>query len=212
MSLVIGDYTLSGLRAAAEIETLSDLITQAFQTALTGAEATTKPSVAAKSAFAGLLTLIFEAARSDASAADITHVLEDASWPSAGVAQMSTLFTAHKDALRLGSASATASSSSSAPAVAGAAVPSLSSLSSTSFPSVVGVSWRLDDYLRSDAIEGVRLPSYMISLQTQQQQQSNGGPIEGATEQTPFACNFQQLQDLLAKLKDAQKQIQQRVE
>lgn len=79
-------------------------------------------------------------------------------------------------------------------------------------PSVVDVSWRVDDYLRSDAIDAVRVPSYLISLTTLQPVGGSNSGGEAATTQVPFACNFQQLQDLLAKLKDAQKQIQQRVE
>ena len=133
-------------------------------------------------------------------------VLEECSWPSSAVSQLTGLYSAHKDAMRCGSAA-------SASAAAASSVPALCSLSSTAVPSVVDISWRVDDYLRSDAIDAVRVPSYLISLTTLQPLSgSGGGAAEATTAQVPFACNFQQLQDLLAKLKDAQKQIQQRVE
>jgi hypothetical protein len=126
-------------------------------------------------------------------------VLEEASWPSDAITQFTSLYTQHKDALRHGA------SASSTP------LPSLGALSSTAAPSIVDVSWRVDDYLRSDAIDQVRLPTYLVSLTTTIPASTNASQAP-ATTAVPFSCNFQQLQDLLAKLKDAQKQIQQRVE
>lgn len=154
-------------------------------------------NAAYKEAFASCLTLLFESARHDAGVSEITAVLEDASWPSDSIAQFTQLYTQHKDALRHGAR------------VAATPLPALGSLSSTSFPSIIDVSWRVDDYLRSDALDQVRLPNYLVTLTTTNTAQPNQTT---QTNQVPFACNFQQLQDLLAKLKDAQKQIQQRVE
>lgn len=126
-------------------------------------------------------------------------VLEDASWPTSSITHFTTLFSQHKDALRHGS------SASSTP------LPSLVALASTAAPAVVDVHWRLDDYLKSDAADQVRLPTYLVSLTTAPPATALGSQPPSTVE-VPFACNFQQLQDLLAKLKDAQKQIQQRVE
>lgn len=130
-------------------------------------------------------------------------VLEDASCPSDAASQFSTLYTQHKDVLRQGAASASA---------AAVSLPSLGSLSSTVVPSIVDVSWRLDDYLKSDSMDQVRQPVYLVTLTTTTPAQANGAASGPATRPVPFECNLQQLQDLLAKLKDAQKQIQQRVE
>lgn len=151
-------------------------------------------SASYKESFASCLTLIFESARHDAGASDLTTVLEEAGWSADFISQFNTLFAQNKEAIRTGS------STSSPP------LPSLSSLSSTSAPSIIDVSWRVDDYLRSDSIDAVRLPSYLLALTTTSNDANNNN------NQVKFACNFQQLQDLLAKLKDAQKQIQQRVE
>jgi hypothetical protein len=125
-------------------------------------------------------------------------VLEEAGWPSASISQLIGLYAQQKDALRSGS------STSSPP------LPTLSTLTSTSAPSIVDVSWRVDDYLRSDALDQLRLPNYLLALTTTQAA-VNGVPNTQQSQVT-FSCNLQQLQDLLAKLKDAQKQIQQRVE
>jgi hypothetical protein len=145
-------------------------------------------------------------------------ILEQAGWPSSASQQLSQAYAAQKDALRgtsssSSSASAAASAASSA-APAALAAPSLSSLSSTRFPSVVGVSWRVDDFLRSDVVDSVRQPSFLLELHAQAPltaDEQAQGKTDGV-HNIPFACNFQQMQDLLAKLKDAQKQIQQRVE
>jgi len=137
-------------------------------------------------------------------------VLEQAGWPSTASTQLLSLYSERKDALRGSSTAAAAPTSS--------AVPSLSSLSSTAFPSVIGVSWRVDDYIKSDTLDALRQPSFLLELQAQGPASTSrlGGAAEQAADsgvqRIPFTCNFQQMQDLLAKLKDAQKQIQQRVE
>jgi len=76
--------------------------------------------------------------------------------------------------------------------------------SSFSFLSVIGVEWRMDYYMRSDLLEQVQTPVYFISLRTQK----NDGS-EGTVE---FTCNLQELQDLLAKLKDATKQVKNKLQ
>jgi hypothetical protein len=74
----------------------------------------------------------------------------------------------------------------------------------------------VDDFLRSDVVDSVRQPSFLLELHAQApltpEEQAQGGKTDQGVHNIPFACNFQQMQDLLAKLKDAQKQIQQRVE
>jgi hypothetical protein len=211
MSLPVGDVTLSGLQQAATLGTLPTLIPAVLRSALTGErkekDSKGNNSLEYKAAFGALLTLILEAARSDAAPADLTPVLEGAGWSSAAISEVVAQFGANKETLRGGAAASPSAAASAIPAAASAALP-LSSLSSTSFPSIVGIEWRVDAYLRSDALDAVRAPSFLLSLQTQQP----GAPAGAAPQCIPFSCNFQQLQDLLAKLKDAQKQIQQRVE
>jgi len=214
-SLLIGDHTMTGLKAAAEQERLEEIVQHALAAAATGRTDTQfkVSGAAAKSAFAGILTLVLEAARNDASASDITPILEQAGWPSSASQQLSQQYAAQKDALRLGSSAAIAVAAASAGGSSAALAPPLASLSSTAFPSVVGVSWRVDDFLRSDVLDGVRQPAFLLELQAQTpltaEERAQG---KEGVHTIPFACNFQQMQDLLAKLKDAQKQIQQRVE
>jgi len=48
-------------------------------------------------------------------------------------------------------------------------------------------------------LEQIKEPLYFITLKTQQP--------DGRIEDVQFTCNFQELQDLLAKLKDGAKQV-----
>ena len=66
---------------------------------------------------------------------------------------------------------------------------------SPGFPGLVGVEWRLDNYMKSDALERVKAPTYFVKLKTR--------VAGGAEKDVEFTCNFQELQDMLAKAKDA---------
>lgn len=80
--------------------------------------------------------------------------------------------------------------------------PSLRSMlaaTSFSFPSIVAFKWRMDYYLKSGALEQIRQPVYFIQLKTQQ--------ADGSTKDVEFSADFNELQDFLFKLKDAQNQV-----
>eukprot|EP00026_Physarum_polycephalum_P005994 Phypoly_transcript_06033.p1 GENE.Phypoly_transcript_06033~~Phypoly_transcript_06033.p1 ORF type:complete len:198 (+),score=24.07 Phypoly_transcript_06033:1067-1660(+) len=66
-------------------------------------------------------------------------------------------------------------------------------------PKVVDVDWRLDYFLKANSVEKINVPIYRIVLLTTKQDGTTG-PVE-------LACTLEQLQDLVAKLRDATKQI-----
>jgi len=61
------------------------------------------------------------------------------------------------------------------------------------FPHVVDVDWRLDYYVRSDAVDKANRPLYFIRLKAK----------DAAPKQVEFTCTVEQLQDLVNKLQDA---------
>ena len=71
---------------------------------------------------------------------------------------------------------------------------------SINFASIVDISWRLDYYVKSDLLEQVRQPVYFLTLKTQQP--------DGRLGEVQFTANFQELQDILGKVKDAIKQVE----
>jgi len=71
---------------------------------------------------------------------------------------------------------------------------------SFSFPRIVGVDWRLDLFVKSDMLDQVKTPLYFLTLKTRQN--------DGSIKDVQFTCNLQELQDLLAKLKDSAKQVE----
>lgn len=151
-----------------------------------------------KAALASLLSLILDAARLDAAPSDLQSTLEDCGWPAGGaeVQAAARLYAQHKEALRIGGTHAIPP------------LPSLHTLSSTLYPSIIDVHWRVDDVVRADPAappSALHQPHYRLQLTTTT-------PGSAATTEYAFSCTLQQMQDLLSKLKDAQKQIQQKIE
>eukprot|EP01106_Pelomyxa_sp_JSP_P015863 TRINITY_DN563_c0_g1_i1.p1 TRINITY_DN563_c0_g1~~TRINITY_DN563_c0_g1_i1.p1 ORF type:complete len:111 (-),score=26.93 TRINITY_DN563_c0_g1_i1:139-471(-) len=68
------------------------------------------------------------------------------------------------------------------------------------FPQVVALDWRLDYYIKSSSIERAPAPVFFVRLTTLE----TGGK-QGLVE---FTCTWEELQDLLNKLKDAAKQLE----
>jgi hypothetical protein len=71
---------------------------------------------------------------------------------------------------------------------------------SVMFPRVVGVDWRLDYYIKSNAIEKVDVPVYFVCLKIKQP--------DDTLRDVPFSASLQELQDMLSKLQDAAKQVE----
>lgn len=84
------------------------------------------------------------------------------------------------------------------------------------FPHITGVDWRLDYFIKSNSVEKINSPMYLISLETKTEleldQEKGIANVhllkKETTEQVEFSCSADQLQDLLARLKDAAKQVE----
>ncbi|KAH3757748.1 HCaRG family protein [Pelomyxa schiedti] len=76
----------------------------------------------------------------------------------------------------------------------------LLSHSTFNFPHIVALDWRLDFYIKSNSIERAPCPVYFIRLTTLE--------TGGKTGFIEFTCSWEELQDLLNKLKDATKQVE----
>jgi len=72
--------------------------------------------------------------------------------------------------------------------------------STFNLPHIVDVDWRLDYYVKSKKLEKVNKLEYLLELKTQEN--------DGKEENIMFSTTVEQLQDLVNKLKDAQKSIQ----
>ncbi|XP_065839968.1 COMM domain-containing protein 3-like [Oscarella lobularis] len=70
--------------------------------------------------------------------------------------------------------------------------------SRTLVPRVIDIDWRLDYYMKSKQLERINQPTYIINIKTDLQ---DAKPVQ-------FACSMEQLQDLVAKLKDAARSLE----
>lgn len=76
--------------------------------------------------------------------------------------------------------------------------------SSFHFPHVVDIDWRLDYHIRSSGIERIDEPVWVVTLKTVERNGENGS--------IQFTCNRDEMQDLLARLKDAMSAFQKNAE
>ncbi len=60
--------------------------------------------------------------------------------------------------------------------------------------------WRLDYYIKSNTVERVDVPVFFVALTVQD--------ADDSTRVVQFSASLQELQDLLAKLQDAAKNIE----
>ncbi|CAF0807561.1 unnamed protein product [Brachionus calyciflorus] len=75
------------------------------------------------------------------------------------------------------------------------------SSSTSSFPHIVDVSWRLDYCIKENNLERINEPIYLIELKLEVPGQSNLTSLK-------FSCTVEQLQDLVFKLKEASKSVE----
>lgn len=66
---------------------------------------------------------------------------------------------------------------------------------SISFPDVVDIAWRLDYYVQNNQLEHIRTPVFFVTLTTQ--------AADGSLGTVEFTASVQELQDLLARVKEA---------
>lgn len=67
--------------------------------------------------------------------------------------------------------------------------------SSFHFPHIIDVSWRLDYHIKSSKIEKVDEPLWFVSFKTVNP--------NGELKDVEFTCNREEMQEFLAKLRDA---------
>ena len=133
-------------------------------------------AVALKQAYAGLVTLILEAAKGDASAEELAPVLEELAIEGERAALVARLYAAQKARVR-----------------------DVLGCTGFDFPNLVDVDWRLDHQVASSAAGKVSEPLYLLKLVTKD--------ATGTLKETEFSCDRHQLTDMLARVKDATKQV-----
>eukprot|EP00051_Salpingoeca_urceolata_P035110 m.28233 g.28233 ORF g.28233 m.28233 type:complete len:254 (+) comp8786_c0_seq1:868-1629(+) len=76
------------------------------------------------------------------------------------------------------------------------------SLRKTAFglPHVVDVDWRLNYYIKNNVLEKMDQPRFLINLRTE--------AADNKADKVQFSCDMAQLQDLVAKLKEATKSLE----
>ena len=132
-----------------------------------------------KQAHAAVAAALLAAAKDDADAETVEANFVDARVPAAIAKSAGELYAAAKDRLR---------------------TELLAHVSSVRRPRIVDVEWRLDYYLKSNAVERVNIPVYFVKLIT-----VDGDGKQGKVE---FTCSIEELQDLIASLRDATKQTE----
>lgn len=128
-----------------------------------------------KEAYSGVLALLLEAAKFDAETATLSAILEECKFTQDRIDILLQLYQEKKLFIQI-----------------------LLGNIGTSPPHIVDVDWRLDYHIKSNQLEKVNEPVYLISLKTE---------VPGKTdlEEVQFSCSLEQLQDFVGKLKDATK-------
>jgi len=132
----------------------------------------------AKQAYSSALSLAYEAAKHDTTAEELSPLLEEAKMNADRVKYFTQLFMQSKDQIRR-----------------------QLSLRTFQMNTVTNVKWRLDYYIKSNAVDKARQPVYFITLETKNPGDNTKGEIN-------FTCSLEELQDLVGKLKDATKQVE----
>eukprot|EP00794_Sanderia_malayensis_P003488 gene3488-3986_t len=123
----------------------------------------------------GILTAIYEACKTNADKSSFSSVLEECRWTPDRIEFLTKKYEECKDGIQIELARI-----------------------GTSHPHVVDIDWRLDYYIKNNHLDKINEASYLISLKTQETGVKLG-------EDVTFTCSFDQLQDLVGKLKDATK-------
>jgi hypothetical protein len=131
-----------------------------------------------------LLSLfLLECSRSSLSTGEIVDYLVERQFPASKLSLLERSLVRHRTALR----------------------DQLSSHFVKSFPALVGASYRLDHVITSNLKEEIREPRFQIQLKLADKSESNDQQKPGQFE---FTASLPDLQDLLAKVKEAVKQAQ----
>lgn len=128
-----------------------------------------------KAAYAGVVSLILSCAKHDADADEISNFLEDCKFVPDRIHSFNNIFLKQKSSIQM----------------------LLGSIGSTR-PHIVDIDWRLDYYIKNNHMERINEAVYLISLKLEV-------PGQSELQELQFSCSFEQLQDLVGKLKDATK-------
>jgi len=136
-----------------------------------------------KHCYSSLVSFILESAKINADPLILKGVLEQENVDSQRIEFIVNLYSNTKEAIRI-----------------------LLSTTNFHYPHITGIDWRLDYFIKSNSMEKVNNPVYMISLETKKSKQL--GTDGNDTENVEFTCTLEQLQDLLNRLRDAAKQVE----
>lgn len=70
-----------------------------------------------------------------------------------------------------------------------------------SLPHITDVSWRLEYQIKTNQLDKMYRPAYLVTLNVENTDSRSHPEIS-------FSCNMEQLQDLVGKLKDASKSLE----
>ncbi|KYR01113.1 COMM domain-containing protein 3 [Tieghemostelium lacteum] len=135
-------------------------------------------AIALKQTFSSLLSFILETMKINSDLNSISGILDDHKFSESRIENILNYFKEHRVAIR-----------------------KVLSITNFHFPHIIDVNWRLDYFMKSNSVEKLNTPVYLINLTTEQEEGVQPGKVE-------FACTLDQLQDLVYKLRDAQKQIE----
>eukprot|EP01101_Sappina_pedata_P011143 TRINITY_DN7263_c0_g1_i1.p1 TRINITY_DN7263_c0_g1~~TRINITY_DN7263_c0_g1_i1.p1 ORF type:complete len:205 (+),score=72.46 TRINITY_DN7263_c0_g1_i1:83-697(+) len=123
-----------------------------------------------------LYCLLLEAAKFNLVGADISSVLTERKVPESFIESIAVRFDDQRAAIRVAL-----------------------SVSTSKFPHIIGIEWRLDYQLKTNSLERVDAAMYFVTLKTR----SN----DDQDTDIKFTCTLEQLQDLANKIRDASKQF-----
>ncbi|XP_065053973.1 COMM domain-containing protein 3-like [Rhopilema esculentum] len=126
----------------------------------------------------GILTAIYEGAKSAGDVSMIRAALEDYKWIPERITFFLQNLKEYKDEIRI----------------------QISRIG-TSYPHIIDIDWRLDYFIKSNQMEKINEPQYLLSLKTQDNDVTSVDVVN-------ISCSVDELQDLVGKLKDAAKVLE----
>ncbi|GAB1598017.1 COMM domain-containing protein 3-like [Argonauta hians] len=131
-----------------------------------------------KETYGCISLLIAEATKNDADVNSLTTLLEECNFSKDRIKTFLDVFQENKPFLQ-----------------------ALIANTTESLPHIVDVKWRLDYYIKSNHLERVHQPVYLLTLLSEV-------PGEKKLKELSFSCTVEQLQSLVSKLKDATRCLQ----
>ncbi|CAI9716543.1 Hypothetical predicted protein [Octopus vulgaris] len=131
-----------------------------------------------KEVYGCMSLLIAEATKTDADVNSLTSLLEECNFSKDRIKTFLEVFHENKPFLQ-----------------------ALLANTTESLPHIVDVKWRLDYYIKSNQLERIHQPVYLLTLLSEV-------PGEKKLKELSFSCTVEQLQSLVNKLRDATRSLQ----